>query len=60
MRRGFMDVVTRLITDDRGADLVEYALVAGLIALGAITGINGVAATMKTIWSNMVSQIHVP
>jgi|GraSoiStandDraft_8_1057269.scaffolds.fasta_scaffold53327_2 Flp pilus assembly pilin Flp len=55
-----MDVVTRLITDDRGADLVEYALVAGLIALGAITGINGVAATMKTIWSNMVSQIHVP
>ena len=47
--------VTRFITDEAGADLIEYALLAALISLGAVltltqvgAGINGIFLKLNT------------
>ena len=53
-----MDGITRLIRDERGADLIEYALLVGLLALATIAGINGVGASVKTIWDSMNGKIQ--
>jgi len=36
-----------LLNDESGQDLIEYALVAALIALVAITGLNGLASSIN-------------
>jgi pilus assembly protein Flp/PilA len=47
--------------DESGQDLIEYALVAALIALGAIAAVNsfatGVSNAFSTISSDMTSAI---
>jgi Flp pilus assembly pilin Flp len=53
-----MGIVMRLITDERGADLVEYALLVGLLALASIAGLNGISATIKGIWQDMSTTIQ--
>lgn len=46
-----------LLRDESGQDLIEYALVAALIALGAITAMNGVATGLNTAFSKISSQL---
>jgi pilus assembly protein Flp/PilA len=36
------------LRDEDGQDLVEYALVVGLIAMGAVAAMNGFATTIET------------
>jgi pilus assembly protein Flp/PilA len=38
----------RFLTDESGQDLIEYALVAALIAMVAITGLNGLASKINS------------
>jgi len=38
----------QILKDDMGQDLIEYALVAALIAFAAIVGMNGVASQINT------------
>ena len=49
----------RLVQDDSGQDLIEYALVAALIALGALAGIkavgNDIATAFNAIGSDLTS-----
>jgi pilus assembly protein Flp/PilA len=40
-------LVVKLITDDSGQDLIEYALVAALIALAAIGAVKGLDNSIK-------------
>ncbi|MFC5863799.1 Flp family type IVb pilin [Acidicapsa dinghuensis] len=42
-----------LIECEEGQDLVEYALVVALIALGAIAGMNGLASDINTFFGNI-------
>ena len=35
------------VRDDRGQDLIEYALVAATIGLGTVAGVNGIAASIS-------------
>lgn len=42
----FKELFIRLVQEDSGQDLIEYALVAALIGLGAVAG-------MKTLASNI-------
>ena len=58
IRRKRMGTVMRLIADDGGADLVEYAILVGLLALATIAGLNGVGTSIKTIWDNMNTKIQ--
>ena len=51
----------RLHRDERGQDLVEYALIVSLIALGLCTSMrtvsNYIANTFKTVGSNLTSTV---
>ena len=38
----------KLATEDSGQDLIEYALVAALVGLGAITAMKGLSNSIQT------------
>ena len=46
-----------LLSDESGQDLIEYALVAALIALGAITAMKGLATGVSTAFSTVSSDL---
>jgi pilus assembly protein Flp/PilA len=41
------NTLTALVHDESGQDLIEYALIAALIALAAITGMNTLAGKIN-------------
>jgi len=46
-----------LIHDESGQDLIEYALVAGLIGLGAVTAMSGLATKIGSAFSSVGSTL---
>jgi len=42
-----------LIKDNRGASAVEYGLIAGMIAVAAISAFNGVAGETMGMWNDI-------
>ena len=42
-----------LLQDESGQDLIEYALVAGLIGLGAITAMTSLKGSISTTFTNI-------
>jgi Flp pilus assembly pilin Flp len=44
-----------LVKDERGQDMVEYALLAGFIAVAAGAVLPGIATSLSTIFSKMIS-----
>ncbi len=53
----FKAVIKQFVQDESGQDLIEYALVAGLIGLGAITAMSGLATSIKTAFNSVGSQL---
>jgi pilus assembly protein Flp/PilA len=49
--------LTRIIRCERGANAIEYALVASLIAITAIVGINNVANKMGVMYNNVENHL---
>jgi pilus assembly protein Flp/PilA len=47
----------KLVKDESGQDLIEYALVAALIALGAVVSMRTLATTISSVFSNVGSRI---
>ncbi len=47
--------INTLMSDDRGQDMVEYALLAGFIAVAAGAVLPGISASISTIFSKMAS-----
>ena len=47
----------RIWIDDSGQDLVEYALLAGFVAVAAGVFIPNVSASMSTIYSRLASKL---
>ena len=45
------------IQDESGQDLVEYALVVALIALGATASISSLASSFSTVFSSVGSKL---
>jgi pilus assembly protein Flp/PilA len=43
--------VARLIPDESGQDMIEYALLAATIGLGTVAGINGIAVSISRYMS---------
>lgn len=43
--------------DESGQDLIEYALVAALIALGAVTTMTSVSSAIKTAFTSISTQL---
>ena len=46
-----------LLRDETGQDLIEYALVAALIALGCIAAMQGIATGLSTAFSTIASDL---
>ena len=44
---------SNLLKDESGQDLIEYALVAGVIGLGAIALLPGIGTKVTTLFSNL-------
>ncbi len=50
-------VKVRIFRDDRGQDLIEYALVVALIALAATAGMNSVATSINTAFTSVGTKL---
>ena len=49
----FAQIVNRLLSDESGQDLIEYALVAGLVGLGVVTAASNVATSIATTFTSI-------
>ncbi len=48
-------ILKKALRDERGQDLVEYALLAGFIAIAAGALLPGISTSISTIFSRMAS-----
>ena len=53
----FKLMVVRLLSDEQGQDMVEYALLAGFIAVAAGALLPPISVSISTIFSNMASVV---
>lgn len=51
------EVFTKMWNDESGQDLIEYALVAALIARGAVTSMQTVATSIGSAFTQIESQL---
>jgi pilus assembly protein Flp/PilA len=51
------NVFAALMNDESGQDLIEYALVAGLIGLGAVAAMTGLSTKIGTAFSSVGSSL---
>lgn len=49
--------IFNLLQDESGQDLIEYALVAALIGVGAVAALNTLSGDVSTIFSHIGSQL---
>jgi pilus assembly protein Flp/PilA len=52
-----LQLMRQFLREDSGQDLIEYALVAALIALGAIAAMNNVATGISNAFSTISSNL---
>ena len=52
-----MKWLAKLIADDSGQDLIEYALLAALVGLASVTAIKGVAAGLDNAFRSLGNAI---
>jgi pilus assembly protein Flp/PilA len=55
-----MKYIRRFIRDERGANGVEYALIAGLIAVAFVTGASLLGTNLNTFFSNTARCVGSP
>jgi pilus assembly protein Flp/PilA len=56
-----LNVIARfraLLRNDKGQDLIEYALLAGLIALVAVIAIGDAGTEVNEIWEDIVAALQ--
>jgi pilus assembly protein Flp/PilA len=49
--------MTPFLKDESGQDLVEYALIAGLIGLGAVVALKDVASSVGSVFATVGSTL---
>lgn len=52
-----LSVMLQILKDEKGQDLVEYALVVALIALAATAGMNSLAGSINTAFTNVGTKL---
>jgi pilus assembly protein Flp/PilA len=50
-------LLARFLREDEGQDLIEYALLAGFIALATVMMLFQIGRTLNTLFSNVNSQL---
>jgi pilus assembly protein Flp/PilA len=51
--KSFKLLLNNLMTDESGQDLIEYALVAALVALGAVASMKTLGTAISTAFTNI-------
>ncbi len=49
----YMSLISKFVQDERGQDLIEYALVAGLIGLAAVVEMSGLSSKIKGAFNSV-------
>lgn len=57
MRKSIVTLVRNLHRDESGQDLIEYALIAALVAFGAVLGMSTLASGINSAFSTIVSKL---
>jgi len=57
MMRCDMKLFTKLIRDEQGGEVLEYALIAGLIIVGAIALITSVGTKVVARWTSLDTSV---
>lgn len=57
MKANMLNVVRNLHSDESGQDLIEYALVAALIAFGAVTAMTALSTKINSAFSLIGSKL---
>ena len=52
-----MKALMNFVNDDRGVDLIEYALLAGLIGVVAVTAITAIGAKVGVIYGAIQTKL---
>jgi Flp pilus assembly pilin Flp len=52
-----MRSITRFIEDDNGADLVEYALLVGLVSLALVGTLPNVATAITNLFGRLIGRL---
>jgi pilus assembly protein Flp/PilA len=55
--KNFINRMRQLASDDRGQDLVEYALVTGVVSLGAVTALQSLATFTGAAFNQVATQL---
>jgi Flp pilus assembly pilin Flp len=56
-RRDVVAIIRALLRDDRGGEVLEYALIAGLIIIAAIATITAVGGSVLARWSSVQNSL---
>jgi pilus assembly protein Flp/PilA len=46
-------VLKAYLNKEEGQDLIEYALIAGLLALAAVAALSMMSGSLETLWNNL-------
>ena len=58
MMKKIKQAVVAFMNDESGQDLIEYALVAGLIALGAVAAMTGLSGKIGTAFNTVGNKLN--
>jgi len=47
----------RFVTDEDGADLIEYALMVGLLAMACFVALSSLGTTLTTFFSSVITKV---
>jgi pilus assembly protein Flp/PilA len=56
--QNFKQIMNNLINDESGQDLIEYALVAALVGLGAVASMKGIANSINNAFNSISSNLN--
>jgi Flp pilus assembly pilin Flp len=54
---GIADIFRKLVRDDRGGEVLEYALIAGLVVVAAIAIITTVGTKVVAQWTSVSNSL---
>jgi pilus assembly protein Flp/PilA len=57
MRKQFLGIVKKFARDERGASLLEYTILIGIISALAITTITTIGGWVTTTWAGLVTSL---
>ena len=55
--KNMKQILKSLVVEDSGQDLIEYALVAALVGLGAVAAMKGLSNTIGNTFNGIGSQL---